>query len=59
LRYLVFEEKNDSPWLIAWFKKNPDYKILAQFANTKGKTVLIIGDCGENPVAGCEALDTP
>jgi len=58
-RYLVFEEKNDSPWLIAWFKKKPDYKILAQFANTKGKTVLIIGDCGENPVAGCEALDTP
>jgi len=59
LRYLVFEEKADSPWLLAWLNKNPDYKILAQFANAKGKTILIMGDCGENPVAGCKALAAP
>jgi len=56
--YFVFEAKSDEPWLLAWFKQNPDYKILAQFSNGK-KTVLIIGHCGENPVAGCEALVAP
>jgi len=57
-RYWVFEAKSDEPWLLTWFKQNPDYKILAQFTNGK-KTVLIIGNCGENPVAGCEALSAP
>jgi len=57
-RYWVFEAKADVPWLLTWFKQNPDYKILAQFTNGK-KTVLIIGDCGENPVAGCKVLAAP
>ncbi|KXU38610.1 hypothetical protein AXE65_00145 [Ventosimonas gracilis] len=56
--YFVFEENPDTPWLLAWFKQHPGYKILAQFSNGK-KNLLIIGNCEENPLAGCKALSAP
>jgi len=52
-RYLIFEAKPDALWLTDWFKQNPKYTILMQFSNRK-KTILIIGDCGEDPVTACK-----
>jgi len=56
--YFVFEENPNTPWLVAWFNQHPSYKILAQFSNGK-KTLLIIGNCGENSLAGCKTLSAP
>ena len=41
-RYWVIEAKADEPWLQEWLMAN-QRRVLASFANRKGKTVLVIG----------------
>ena len=40
--YFVIEAEEDEPWLQSWLGAR-QRKVLAQFANRKGDTVLIIG----------------
>lgn len=42
-RYFVLEEKADRPWLQEWLKAG-NRQILSQFANSKGNTILIVGE---------------
>jgi len=51
LRYLGLEAKPDEPWLLDWLARYPERRVLAQFANRKGATVVIIGSCADAPSA--------
>jgi len=56
LRYYALEAKPDEPWLIDWLARHPGRRVLAQFANRKGATVVIIGTCADTPNAPvCQA----
>jgi len=56
LRYYIIETKPDEPWLIEWLARYPERRILAQFANRKGASVVIIGTCADTPTAPvCQA----
>ncbi|MFZ6046094.1 hypothetical protein ACFW0H_08210 [Pseudomonas sp. CR3202] len=41
-RYFLIEEKADEPWVQKWLARR-ELKVLAQFANKKNATVLVIG----------------
>jgi len=51
LRYYLIEAKPDAPWLAEWLARYPERRILAQFANRKGASVVIIGTCADAPTA--------
>lgn len=40
--YFVIEAKSDEPWLVEWLRVH-EKRVLAQFANRKGDTVLVLG----------------
>lgn len=42
-RYFFIEADPDSPWLQEWLQQR-NKRVLASFANTKGDTVLVLGD---------------
>lgn len=42
-RYFVIDARSDEPWLQEWLARN-NKRVLAEFANRKKATVLIIGD---------------
>jgi len=51
VRYYALEARPDDPWLAEWLARYPERRVLAQFANRKGATVVIIGRCAETPTA--------
>jgi len=51
LRYYILEARADEPWLLAWLARYPERRVLAQFANRKGASVVIIGTCADTPKA--------
>jgi len=51
LHYFALEAKPDEQWLIEWLARYPERRVLAQFANRKGATVVIIGTCVDTPTA--------
>jgi len=51
LRYVGIEARPDEPWLVQWLARHPERRVLAQFANRKGATVVIIGRCADAPGA--------
>lgn len=42
-RYFIIDARSDEPWLQSWMTEH-NKRVLAQFSNRKGATVLIIGD---------------
>jgi len=50
-RYYVIEARPDEPWLTAWQARHPDWRVLAQFANRKGATIVVLGTCAATPAA--------
>jgi len=56
VRYYALETKPDEAWLTDWLARHPGRRVLAQFANRKGATVVIIGTCADTPTAPvCQA----
>jgi len=49
--YYAIEARADEPWLLDWLTRHPDWRILAQFANAKQATIVILGTCSDTPAA--------
>jgi len=50
-RYYVIESRPDAPWLMDWLMRHSEWRILAQFANAKRATIVILGTCADTPGA--------
>jgi len=50
-RYYVIEARADEPWLIDWLARHSEWRVLAQFANGRRATIVILGTCAETPTA--------
>lgn len=57
-RYLVIEAKADEPWLQEWLAEH-DRVVLAEFANRKRKTVLVIGHAEAQSSPGISSEESP
>ncbi len=56
--YLVIEAKADEPWLQEWLAEH-DRVVLAEFANRKRKTVLVIGHAEAQSSPGISSEESP
>gem|GEM_PF-388398 len=50
-RYYVVEARPDAPWLLDWLARHEPWRVLAQFANRKGATIVVLGTCADTPDA--------